>query len=72
MNLHDPMCPSPHPQLIEAKNCAYCLLIERIHESLKGKKKVAAKVTAYEEGFRDGYKKAIDILVEGQTHDLEL
>ena len=62
MKGHDGLCPTPNPQLVEPKNCAYCNLIKDIKEHYKKGSKGNGKT--YEEGFRDGFNSAITKLQE--------
>lgn len=61
------MCPTPNPQLIDRKHCAYCNLIENVREHYNSKKS-NGKEKSYDEGFNDGWhdgwQAAIDKLKE--------
>lgn len=61
MKGHDGMCPTPNPQLIDAKHCAYCNIIANVKEHYREKGKGSK---TYEEGYSDGWKAAIDKLKE--------
>jgi len=63
MKGHDGLCPTPNPQLIERKYCAYCNLIENVREHYNSKKS-KGKERSYDEGFHDGWQAAIEKLTE--------
>ncbi len=63
MKGHDGLCPSPNPQLVERKNCAYCNLITVVRDHQKEKKGHGTDKT-YSDGYNDGVAAAIKKLQE--------
>lgn len=63
MKGHDGLCPTPNPQLIDRKHCAYCNLIEKVRDHYKDKK-AHGKDKTYEQGYHDGWEDAIKKLQE--------
>ena len=61
MKGHDGLCPSPNPQLVDRKHCAYCNLIEVVKDHYKTKGKGEGKT--YEDGYHDGQ---MDLLTKMQ------
>jgi hypothetical protein len=63
MKGHDGLCPSPNPQLVDRKYCAYCNLIDVVKDHYQGKKGLSKDKT-YEHGYEEGYQAAINKLLQ--------
>ena len=63
MKGHDGLCPSPNPQLVDRKHCAYCNLIDHVKDHYKAKKGTMGDKT-YEQGYEEGYQAAINKLLQ--------
>ena len=63
MKGHDELCPTPNPQLVDRKNCAYCNLIVVVRDHYKEKRDRGADKT-YADGYGDGWSAAIAKLQE--------